>query len=242
MLEFDKDIHHSANPVPTGITDRKYQFRRHSTSNTAKGEYVVFKVYEGHDGEVCYNAETDVYMKLHNYSSNCIVKHIASFEFREIMKLVIILEYAEGGSLLDYLRTTRLPVRPEDFYSLWEGLFELLDALLHQDIHLGNILVFPKGKARSPFYAQFKLTDFGLARMGRVSHVDGRLSTRDRGNRTYIAPEVFPNFGVQDSCDTPISPQADIWSLGALFSDVLVWTIVGEDGREYYRRRRKEEI
>ncbi|EGU77538.1 hypothetical protein FOXB_11953 [Fusarium oxysporum f. sp. conglutinans Fo5176] len=247
--------------APDGAILRKYQFRRHSTSNTAKGEYVVFKVYEGHDGEVRYNAETDVYMKLHNHSSNCIVKHIASFEFREIMKFVIILEYAEGGSLLDYLRTTRLPVRPEDFYSLWEGLFELLDALyllgniyrqnrnepktlvgLHQDIHLGNILVFPKGEARSPFNAQFKLTDFGLARMGRVSHVDGRLSTRDRGNRTYIAPEVFPNFGVQDSCDTPISPQADIWSLGALFSDVLVWTIVGEDGREDYRRRRKEEI
>ncbi|KAF9773688.1 hypothetical protein IL306_008447 [Fusarium sp. DS 682] len=241
--------------APDGATLRKYQLHSDSPSIKPKVDHVVFKVYQGHDGEVRYNAETDVYMKLHKHPHDCIVKHVASFEFQAISKFVIILEYAESGSLLDYLETTPLPVTPEELYSLWEGLFELLDALyLLSNIYrqnrnepktlAGYIQDNPKYLADpcSPFDVQFKLTDFGLARMGRVSSVDGRLSTRDRGNRTYIAPEVFPNFRVQDSCDTPISPQADVWSMGALFSDVLVWTITGEHGREKYRLRREKEI
>jgi serine/threonine protein kinase len=97
--------------------------------------------------------------------------------------------------------------------------------------------------------------------MGRVSPSDRRLRTGNRGNRMYGkdllealyltikadnnaigSPEVFSNFPVQDSCDARISPIADIWSLGAVFSDLLVWVIAGEKERERYCRRREAEI
>ncbi|KAG6993534.1 Serine/threonine-protein kinase KSP1 [Fusarium oxysporum f. sp. conglutinans] len=246
---------------PDGAILRKYQLNSHSNSIVPNNKTIVFKIYEGHEGEDRYNAETDVYVMLDKLSNDCIAKDIASFCFRGTHKFIIVLEYAEGGSLTDYLQRSLTPVTPEETTLLWEQLFNLIDALyllssiyqqtpmqqqtlvgIHQDIHPGNILVFPKVDGRSPFDVKFKLTDFGLAGMGRVSPQDRRLRTANRGNRMYVAPEVFSNFSIQDSCDVGISPIADIWSLGALFSDILVWTIAGEQGREEYCLRRSTEI
>ncbi|KAF4999923.1 hypothetical protein FGRMN_2161 [Fusarium graminum] len=247
--------------APDGAILRKYKLNLQSESTAAKENMVVFKVYEGHEGEFRYKAETDVYLKLDKKHDDRIVKHIANFFFRGTHKFVIVLEYAEGGSLTDYLAMTHLPMTPEDISTFWKQLLELLDALhilsmiyqqisaqqqtlvgVHQDIHPGNVLVFPKVDGHSPFDVTFKLTDFGLAEMGRVSPSDQKLTTGNRGNRMYVAPEVFQNFPIQDRCDVAISPKADIWSLGALFSDVLIWTIGGEAQREKYRLKRLAEI
>ncbi|KAL9574011.1 hypothetical protein ACKAV7_001787 [Fusarium commune] len=234
--------------------------RIHDQCNSV-GQLVVFKVYEGINAEERYNSETAIYDKLHDQPNDCIVKHIASFKFQHNHKFVIALEYAANGSLLDYMQKTPQPVTPEDFALFWSRMFKLLDALhilsdvykqnhyshgsltgVHQDIHPGNILVFPGTDSDSPYDVHFKITDFGLAEMGRVSVSDGALATVDTGNRMYISPEVFANFAVQDRVRTAISPAADIWSLGAVFSDVLIWTVAGEAGREKYRHSRHKEI
>jgi hypothetical protein len=47
---------------------------------------------------------------------------------------------------------------------------------------------------------------------------------------------------VQHLVKTNIPPAADIWALGAVFSDVLVWSTLGETGRENYRLKRQAEI
>lgn len=57
-----------------------------------------------------------------------------------------------------------------------------------------------------------------------------------------VSPESFANFSVQETVRTDLPPTADIWALGAVFSDVLVWSICGELGREQYRLRRRAEI
>ncbi|KAF5628942.1 serine threonine kinase [Fusarium sp. NRRL 52700] len=246
---------------PDGAILRKYQVNSNSKLIAPNGETVVFKIYEGLEGEERYNAETNVYVKLDKHSDDYIVKHIASFCFPGTHKFIIVLEHAEGGSLTDYLKTKHPPVTPQDNFIFWEQLFKLTESLhilssiygqnatyqenlvgIHQDIHPGNILVFPKVGARSQFDVKFKLTDFGLAGMGRVSPSDKRLVTGNRGNREYVALEVFANFPAEDNCDTRISPLADVWSLGALFSDVLIWTIAGEGERDRYRLRRQQEI
>ncbi|KAJ4136563.1 hypothetical protein NW768_004180 [Fusarium equiseti] len=58
----------------------------------------------------------------------------------------------------------------------------------------------------------------------------------------YAAPESFANLQVQHLVKTNVPPVADIWALGAVFSDVLIWSIGGETYREQYRLRRQEEI
>ncbi|PNP85085.1 hypothetical protein FNYG_01610 [Fusarium nygamai] len=234
-----------------GATLLKYQLKSPPKSIAPEDKTVVFKIYEGLEGEERYNAETNVYVRLREeLSCDYIVKYIASFYFPGTHKFVIVLEHAEGGSLTDYLKTKHPPFTPQDILIFWEQLLKLTDSLhilssvggIHQDIHPGNILVFPKANGRSEFDVKFKLTDFGLAGMGRVSSPDNTLMTENRGNRIYVALEAFSNFEVQDNCPAEISPLADVWSLGALFSDVLVWTIGGEGEREKYRLRRQKEI
>ncbi|KAI1031120.1 hypothetical protein LB504_000076 [Fusarium proliferatum] len=245
-------------PGPDAAVLRKV--RIHDQCNSVS-QLVVFKVYEGIDSEERYNSETAVYGNLHDKPNDCIVKHIASFKFQRVHKFVIALEYAAHGSLLDYMQKNPQPVTPDDFAVFWGRMFNLLDALhilsdiykqnhyghgshtgVHQDIHPGNILVFPGTNSKSPYDVHFKITDFGLAEMGRVSVFDDALATSNTGNRMYISPEAFANFAVQDRVSTAISPATDIWSLGAVFSDVLIWTVAGEAGREKYRRSRHEEI
>ncbi|KAG5812755.1 hypothetical protein H9Q74_004112 [Fusarium xylarioides] len=258
---------------------RKVRIHDQCNSVVPKGQLVVFKEYEGINAENRYNSETAIYDKL-GKSNDCIVKHIASFEFQHNHKFIIALEYASHGSLLDYMRKVPQPVTPGDFALFWSRMFNLLDALhilsdiykqnhyshrtltgVHQDIHPGNILVFPGSDSKSPYDVHFKITDFGLAEMGRVSVFDDALATLNTGNRMYsqypffalhlyclltqntpVSPEAFANFAVQDRFRPAISPATDVWSLGAVFSDVLIWTVAGEAGREQYRRRRHVEI
>lgn len=246
---------------PDAAVLRKVRIHDQCNSVVRQGQLVVFKVYEGINSEKRYNSETAVYGNLHDKPNDCIVKHIASFKFQHNHMFVIALEYAAHGSLLDYMRKTPQPVTPADFALFWSRMFNLLDALhilsdiykqnhyshgsltgVHQDIHPGNILVFPGTDSKSPYDVHFKITDFGLAEMGRVSVFDDALATFNTGNRMYISPETFANFAVQDRVRTAISPTSDIWSLGAVFSDVLIWTVAGEAGREKYRRSRHEEI
>ncbi|KAI1061174.1 hypothetical protein LB506_011616 [Fusarium annulatum] len=228
---------------------------------TSENQPVVFKVYEGAGTEDLYKAETDVYLKLRAKYNKYITQHLASFSFLGKRRHIIVLEYAAGGSLKDFFKNTPIPASPNEFRLLWSRLLKLLDALhvlhdlyrpdgapnwflagVHQDIQPANILVFPEKDKDSRFDVKFKLTDFGLAEIGRISTSGGKLATENRGNRMYISPESFANFSVQDTVRTDLPPTADIWALGAVFSDVLVWSISGEPAREQYRLRRRAEI
>ncbi|KAF9770537.1 hypothetical protein IL306_011900 [Fusarium sp. DS 682] len=56
---------------------------------------------------------------------------------------------------------------------------------VHQDIQPSNILVFPQKDTGSRFDVNFKLADFGLAEIGRISLPGDSLMTKRRGNRMY---------------------------------------------------------
>lgn len=75
-----------------------------------------------------YNSETGVYPIIDPAAyGQYIVKCHGSFEQEN--KCIIILEYAPGGSLLDFLERTRLP-NHDEVKTLWAELFELFNALL----------------------------------------------------------------------------------------------------------------
>ncbi|KAJ4125752.1 hypothetical protein NW765_001526 [Fusarium oxysporum] len=249
-----------------GASDAATLWRVHMQSECtlplSKAGTVVFKIYEGARAQRLYKAEAEAYSQLlRSNNEGYITKHFASFSFEGIEKSIVVLEYAEGGSLLDFLRSTNIPFTLSEFCLLWSRLLNLFDALhtlndiyrptasphwslsgVHQDIQLSNILVFPQKNKSSRFDVNFKLADFGLAKIGRTSSPGDSLMTSNKGNRIYTSPETYSNYRVQDRAKTEISTACDIWSLGAVFSDVLVWSIAGESSREDYRLERQKEI
>ncbi|KAJ4269852.1 hypothetical protein NW762_001521 [Fusarium torreyae] len=166
---------------------------------------------------------------------------------------VIILEYAAKGNLLDFLKATERPVTPGESQKLWTQLLKLLDGLhvlhflnespsnrmkgVHQDIQPANILVFPRS-GRSRFDVQFKLTDFGLAELSKDLSPEGHMAIKNGGSRMYSPPELYVNYTSQGHVKPQILPITDVWSLGAVYSEVLVWSLSGIDGLERYREAR----
>lgn len=98
-------------------------------TDVGKDDFVVFKVYQGDDGEHLYQAESNLYLRLLKSKDNSITSFYGCFSYEETKKRIIILEFAASGSLLDFFQGTRLPALPDEFKMLWENLLGLLDAL-----------------------------------------------------------------------------------------------------------------
>ncbi|RSM14862.1 hypothetical protein CEP52_001058 [Fusarium oligoseptatum] len=150
-----------------------------------------------------------------------IAMYYGSFSFERTETRIIILEYAEMGSLLKFFENTGLPVTADDFKTFWRALLKLLTGL---------------------FNVRFKLADFGLAEVRRVLRPDGRFKIENEGNRMYSAPECYVNYAIESEVRPEVTTSVDVWALGAVYSDALVWSIAGEPGREAYRVKRKEAI
>ncbi|QGI85876.1 uncharacterized protein FFB20_10578 [Fusarium fujikuroi] len=217
----------------------------------------VFKIYEGIDTRQLYSREANVYTRLRRFNEISITKCYGSFEYPETNKRIIVLEYTREGSLLEFFKKTP-PDNPNDLELLWKRLLVLLDGLytlhnpdkhdsrslsgIHHDIQPANILVF-REEGTSAYDVLFKLADFGLAEIVRTNGGEGvKVPIDNEGNRMYSAPEAYSNFKIMSEIRPHLNPVADLWSLGAVYSDFLAWSIGGDECRERYRVKRKDAI
>ncbi|KAG5768528.1 hypothetical protein H9Q72_003994 [Fusarium xylarioides] len=217
----------------------------------------VFKIYEGVDTRQLYSREANVYTRLRRFNENSITKCYGSFEYPETNKRFIVLEYTPEGSLLDFFKRTP-PDNSNDLELLWDRLLQLLDGLyllhnpdkndskslsgIHHDIQPANILVF-REEGTSTYDVSFKLADFGLAEIVRTNGGKGvKVPIDNEGNRMYSAPESYSNNERMRELRPHLNPVADLWSLGAVYSDFLAWSIGGSERQEAYRIERKDAI
>ena len=114
--------------------------------------------------------------------------------------IYLVMELVEGPTLAEAIqRNGRLPDAVVAGYGL--QVLSVLEAahalgLVHRDVKPGNIIIAAGNQA--------KLTDFGIAHTAG----DPRLTrTGVLGTQAYLAPELFES--------APITPAADLWSLGA---------------------------
>jgi serine/threonine protein kinase/sugar lactone lactonase YvrE len=111
----------------------------------------------------------------------------------------LIMELAEGPTLAQLMQRGPLPDRDVARFGVQLlGVLQVAHGLgvVHRDIKPANIIIAADGQA--------KLTDFGIA----YTVGDARLTRSGiMGTQAYMAPELFES--------APITPAADLWSLGA---------------------------
>ena len=115
--------------------------------------------------------------------------------------IFVIMEYAEGGSLLDYVRASKRLGEPEScrlFRQALAGIGYCHErGIVHRDIKLENLLL---DRSRN-----LKIVDFGLSAI----LIPGKRLKVHCGSPSYAAPEIIARK-VYDG------PPVDIWSAGVV--------------------------
>lgn len=138
-----------------------------------------------------------------------IVKCFGVFEHPDSSALCIVMEYCDGGTLDDYLKTKGGRLNEYVVQNIMKQLADGLSYLrklniFHRDLKPENLLIkYEQISKRKKFV--LKISDFGLATM--VTSDYAMAQTRC-GSRLYMAPEIYLG---QD-----YTYKADLWSVGAI--------------------------
>lgn len=118
--------------------------------------------------------------------------------------LVIVMEYASGGELKDYLKSKgRLPeLEARDIFAQILQAINHCHALniIHRDLKLENVLFL------NAEHKKIKLVDFGIA--GLIQ--DNKAEKSRAGSLRYMAPEILTGE------NTEARPALDVWSMGCI--------------------------
>ncbi|KAL8935576.1 MAG: hypothetical protein Q9216_005357 [Gyalolechia sp. 2 TL-2023] len=178
--------------------------------------------------------EVETMKKLRNqrYIVNYIDSHASQLK-GEGYEVFLLMEYCNGGGLIDFMNT-RLQNRltePEilkifsDTAMGVASMHYLKPPLLHRDLKVENILITSTGTS-----SRYKLCDFGSAAPpcpAATSVAQGRLIEDDVQKHTtlqYRSPEMIDVYRKQ-----PIDEKSDIWALGVLLYKLCYYKTPFED-------------
>ena len=131
--------------------------------------------------------------------------------FESPKHLMIVLEYAGGGDLLQLLRT-RGSISEQEARPIFKQIVHAVAAchkedVIHRDIKLDNILLNEE-------MTLIKLCDFGVSRVAK----NGVKISEQCGTPAYLAPEIIVNEGYEPFF-------VDVWSMGILLYALLSATV-----------------
>ncbi|EXK29255.1 serine/threonine protein kinase [Fusarium oxysporum f. sp. melonis 26406] len=158
--------------------------------------------------------------------------------------------WAKGGDLYNFLKSNSNEGMAAIIWMLDQmvGLCSALSLLAdkgyrHGDLKPANILLFPE---KSGSY-RLKITDVGLSKL-HILATSRRLNgtTAKATTRRYSPPEfdlLFDDDGepVEDSDDIKLSRKFDIWSLGCVFIEFLIWAKLGWQKYKEFDRSMKRD-
>ncbi|RDL30168.1 uncharacterized protein BP5553_10446 [Venustampulla echinocandica] len=213
----------------------------------------ALKTYRGTDAEKSWNNEVRAFQKFRDPSEESpnVVGFYTAFKHGNICHAI--LEYADRGSLEQYLEANKPPVDGVDVARFWKRALGLIRGLkdlhngdrivCHQDIKPANVLVLSDPSINSPYASTFKIADLGTSHSKRITSSDDDRSSRDaQGTRTYGAPECYRSDGSLGEGCIRVTPTVDVFSLGCVLSEVTVWIAGGYEYLTGYRKARRKAI
>ncbi len=129
----------------------------------------------------------------------------------------MVMDYVEGQTLAEYIRTTsrvgKIPA-PTDIVHLFTPIASAIDyahqkGMVHRDIKPANILLDKRNITRNPMGEPI-LSDFGIAKL--LGATTGTLSGWWLGTPLYISPE--------QAMGSPGNERSDIYSLGIILYEI----------------------
>ncbi|KAK2595008.1 hypothetical protein QQS21_007262 [Conoideocrella luteorostrata] len=179
--------------------------------------------------------------ELRQYKSHHLIKPIAAYSIHNDRCLIF--PWANGGNLSNYWEThDKNRKNQQHLQWVFDQLVGICSALellhdnncRHGDLKPENILWFRDGNS----LGMLQLADLGLAKF---HEKEANTRQRDRrnihtstpsGTSRYEPPEMDENRGTTK----PRSRQYDIWSMGCIIIELLVWLIHGYEDVQTFRK------
>lgn len=169
--------------------------------NTSNDKMYAVKFIEmSEDGSEDLQNEIDILKT--TAECNFVVRYYGAYKKENY--LMIVMEYCDGGSVLDVMQVTNSGLTEQQIasicYHVLKGLSYMhAHKILHRDIKAGNVLLTSDGKA--------KLADFG---------VSTKLLTTIQKHKTVVGSPYWmsPEVIVAQNGANGYDHKADIWSLG----------------------------
>ncbi|KAJ2906388.1 hypothetical protein MKZ38_001748 [Zalerion maritima] len=208
---------------------------------------IVFKEYTGAETVRFWNRELDVLNSLGRLGGDHIIKCFGSFD--QNGKCVVMLEYMEDGTLAEFFLTADRPTTPPQLETFFNSLFDLCKALCrlrdektlaHGDLKPSNIFLARNRNSDDPWDFSLKIADFD-----RSAKIHSETTRINDMTLAYSCPEASSVYDFQQGAGIKVPSNGDIWSLGAIISEALVWCHRGkglQGGLAAYSNRREKEL
>ncbi len=137
------------------------------------------------------------------------IVHFINYHIDDAGNIYLIMEYADGYSLEEYIKNVSGLIVEEKICAFFEPLLDAFDyahkhKIIHKDIKPSNIIITKEGIP--------KILDFGIAAI-----LDDRGESEDKdvimGTPSYMSPEQVKGL--------PLDQRSDIYSLGVLLHQML---------------------
>ena len=203
-----------------GCFGKVYLVRKIIDNKLYVAKKIDLKTLDPDDGDKYIKNEKKI-MELLNHKN---IVHLYDY-FEEQDSAHFIIEYCNGGSLKSHLEAHKSKYkRPfnQKMVQLFgkpiiEGLNHIhTKGIIHRDIKLENILLHFNNKNSYDYReAEIKIIDFGLSSLGPGYSLVG--------SPIYMDPRILEKYNMAGGLDelNKYDEKADIWSLGALFYEMI---------------------